>query len=265
MGRLAGVELPIVSLEHHYVVTEPVEVVAELDRELPVLRDPEGSFYARQEGEALLVGPFEAQATPWALDGVPEGFHGRLLPARLEVIEDVLLAAARRIPAFEIAGLRTLINGPDGYTPDGRALIGPVPGVRDLHVIAGFSIFGIVFGGGAGAAAADWILDGEPSDDMSELDVRRFGDYAAARQFLIPKALEAYQREYAIEFPFEERPVAQTAEDLAAVRPSARARRRVRRALGLGAAGVVPQRPRGRARGVQLPESQLARSRQGRV
>ena len=77
VGRLAGVELPIVSLEHHYVVTEPVEVVAELDRELPVLRDPEGSFYARQEGEALLVGPFEAQATPWALDGVPEGFHGR--------------------------------------------------------------------------------------------------------------------------------------------------------------------------------------------
>lgn len=208
VGRLAGVELPIVSLEHHYVVTEPIDAVRELERELPVLRDPEGSFYARQEGEALLVGPFEAQATPWALDGIPEGFHGRLLPARLELIEDVLIAAARRIPAFEIAGLRTLINGPDGYTPDGRALIGPVPGARDLHVIAGFSIFGIVFGGGAGAAAADWILDGEPSDDMSELDVRRFGDYAAARQFLIPKALEAYQREYAIEFPFEERPIA---------------------------------------------------------
>jgi dimethylglycine dehydrogenase len=208
VGRLAGVELPVVSLEHHYVVSEPIAVVAALERELPVLRDPEASFYARQEGEALLVGPFETAPRPWAVEGIPEGFHGKLLPARLEAIEDVLLAAARRIPCFESAGLKTLINGPDGYTPDGLALIGPVPGTRDFHVIAGFSIFGIVFGGGAGALAADWVLDGEPSEDLSELDVRRFGSYATARQFLIPRAIDAYQREYAIEFPYEERPVA---------------------------------------------------------
>lgn len=208
VGRLAGVELPVVPLEHHYVISEPIAEVAALDRELPVLRDPEASFYARQEGEALLVGPFEAAPRPWAVEGIPAGFHGKLLPARLEAIEDVLAAAARRIPCFESAGLKTLINGPDGYTPDGRALIGPVPGTRDLHVIAGFSIFGIVFGGGAGALAADWVLDGEPSDDPYELDVRRFGSYAAARRFLIPKAIDSYRREYAIEFPYEERPVA---------------------------------------------------------
>ncbi len=207
LGRLAGVELPVVPLEHHYVVSESIAEVAGLEHELPVLRDPEASFYARQEGEALLVGPFEAAPRPWAVDGIPEGFHGKLLPARLEAIEDVLLAAARRIPCFESAGLKTLINGPDGYTPDGRALIGPVPGTRDFHVIAGFSIFGIVFGGGAGALAADWVLDGEPSQDLSELDVRRFGSYATSKRFLIPKAVDAYQREYAIEFPYEERPV----------------------------------------------------------
>jgi dimethylglycine dehydrogenase len=207
VGRLAGVELPVVPLEHHYVVTEPMSEVSALKRELPVLRDPEGSFYARQEGPALLIGPFEANATPWAVDGIPEGFQGRLLPARLEAIEDVLVAAARRIPSFEIAGLKTLINGPDGYTPDGRALVGPVPGLRNFHVIAGFSIFGIVFGGGAGALAAEWILDGQPSQDAWELDVRRFGGYATARRYLIPKAAEAYRREYAIDFPYEERPV----------------------------------------------------------
>ncbi|MBV9004109.1 MAG: GcvT family protein [Solirubrobacterales bacterium] len=208
VGRLASLDLPVVPLQHHYVVTEPLPAVRALGRELPVLRDPEASFYARQEGEALLVGPFESHPTPWAVDGIPEGFHGKLLPARLEAIEDVLVAAARRIPCFESAGLKTIVNGPDGYTPDGRALIGPVPGARDFHVIAGFSIFGIVFGGGAGALAADWILDGEPGEDPSELDVRRFGAYAAARHFLIPKALDAYTREYAIEFPDEERPVA---------------------------------------------------------
>ena len=176
----------------------------------------------------------------------------------------MLLAAARRIPPIRVAGLRTLINGPDGYTPDGRALIGPVPGVRDLHVIAGFSIFGIVFGA-AGAAAADWILDGEPSDDMSDLNVRRFGDYAAARQFLIPKALEAYQREYVIEFPFEERPVARP------LKTSPLYDRLRERGAVFGERSGW-ERPvwfrngrGGRARGVQLPESQLARSRQGRV
>ena len=208
VARLAGADLPIVPLEHHYVVTEPIEEVGGRDSELPVLRDPGGSFYARQEGDALLVGPFETHARTWAVDGIPEDFHGRLLPARLEEIEEVLVAASRRIPLFETTGLRTIINGPDGYTPDGRCLMGPVPGLRDFFVLAGFSIFGIVFGGGAGAHAAEWIADGQPGEDMWELDVRRFGPYASANRFLIPKACDAYLREYAIEYPYEERPVA---------------------------------------------------------
>jgi len=98
VGRMAGAELPVVPLEHHYVITEPLAELDRLDAELPVLRDPVASFYARQEGGALLVGPFEANARPWALDGIPDGFHGKLLPARLEAIEDVLVAAGRRIP-----------------------------------------------------------------------------------------------------------------------------------------------------------------------
>ena len=117
--------------------------------------------------------------------------------------------------------------------------MGRVPGVPNYFVLAGFSIFGIVFGGGAGGYAAEWIVKGEPSEDMWDLDVRRFGPYASANGFLIPKARDAYLREYAIEFPFEERAVARPLKTGAAVRPSPRARRRLGHALRLGAAAVV--------------------------
>ena len=208
VGRLAGVDLPIYPMQHEYVVTEPLPEVAELRRELPVLRDPGGSFYVRQEGDGLLVGPFEERPLPWALDGIPEGFHSQLLPPNLEQIEPGLSAVAERVPAFGRAGIRTVVNGPDGYTPDGRCLMGPVPGVRNLFALAGFSIFGIVFGGGAGRYAAEWILDGQPGDNMWEVDVRRFGSYAASPAYVVPLATDVYEREYAIHYPHEERPAA---------------------------------------------------------
>ena len=206
VGRLAGVELPIVPLQHHYVVTEPIPDVAGRRTELPVFRDPDNSFYARQEASGLLVGPFEPRPKPWALDGIPEGFHGKLLPPDLDQIESCLAAAAGRIPCFGEAGLKTVINGPDGYTPDGRCLMGPVPGRPGLHVLAGFSIFGIVFGGGAGRYAAEWLVDGQPSENMWELDVRRFGDYATSTTYLVERASEVFEDEYRIHFPEEERP-----------------------------------------------------------
>ena len=204
VGRMAGAELPIVPLQHHYVVTEPLAEIEALERELPVLRDADGSFYVRQEGNGLLVGPFESDPKPWALDGVPDDFHGRLLPADLDQIEGVLATAAERVPAFAGAGIKTVVNGPDGYTPDGRCLMGPVPGLRSFHVLAGFSIFGIVYGGGAGRYAAEWIVDGQPGDTMWELDVRRFGEYARPTRYLADRAREVYEREYAIHYPEEE-------------------------------------------------------------
>jgi dimethylglycine dehydrogenase len=204
VGRLAGVDLPIVPLQHHYVVTDAIPELEAVSGELPVLRDPDASYYVRQEGAGLLVGPFERNPQPWALDGVPEGFHGRLLPPDLEQIEPVLVAAGARIPVFEGAGIKRVVNGPDGYTPDGRCLMGPVPGLRGFHVLAGFSIFGVVFAGGAGRYAAEWIVDGQPSDNMWELDVRRFGGYACSRPYLVARASEVYEREYAIHYPEEE-------------------------------------------------------------
>jgi dimethylglycine dehydrogenase len=206
VGRLVGAELPIVPLQHHYVVTEPLVEVAALSRELPVLRDTDASFYVRQEGGGLLVGPFERSPRTWALDGVPDDFHGRLLQGDLDQISDVLVAAGQRVPAFADAGIKSVLNGPDGYTPDGRCLMGPVPGLHGFHVLAGFSIFGIVYGGGAGRYAAEWIVDGQPSDDMRELDVRRFGDYARTTSYVASRAREVYEREYAIHYPEEELP-----------------------------------------------------------
>jgi dimethylglycine dehydrogenase len=205
VAAMAGARLPLVSMPHHYVFTEPVAALQELDAALPVLRDPDGSYYVRQDGDGLLLGPFERDVEPWALDGIPRGFHNRLLRPDLKRIMPALEAAAARVPVLAETPIRKAVNGPDAYTPDGRCLMGPVPGVRDFHVLAGFSIFGIVFAGGAGSYAAEWILDGQPSDNMWELDVRRFGDYARTA-YVSRRAVEVYQREYDIHFPEEERP-----------------------------------------------------------
>ena len=206
VGRMVGLELPIIPLEHHYLITELVPEVQALDFEMPVMRDPEASYYIREENGALLVGPFERDTVAWAVNGIPEDFHSSLLEPNLDRLESILEQVATRVPSFADAGIKTIVNGPDGYTPDGHCLMGPVPGLPDFHVLAGFSIFGIVFGGGAGKYAAEWIVDGQPSDNMWELDVRRFDDYAASSRYVVERAVEVYSREYAIHYPEEERP-----------------------------------------------------------
>jgi dimethylglycine dehydrogenase len=206
IAALVGAGLPLVPMQHHYVVTEPLAAVAERERELPVFRDPDNSFYCRQEHGGLLIGPFERNPQTWALDGIPEGFHSRLLSPDLDRISPHLVAAGRRIPAFAEAGIKSVVNGPDAYTPDGGCLMGPVPGLANFHVLAGFSIFGVVFAGGAGKYAAEWIVEGQPSDNMWELDVRRFGDYACRTAYVVARASEVFEDEYKIHFPEEERP-----------------------------------------------------------
>lgn len=204
VGRLAGVELPITPLLHQYLTTVAVPDLQRLSCELPVLRDADGSFYVRQDQDGLLVGPFEHRPQSWGLDGIPDGFHGRLLDPDLEQVQDVLGLVGDRIPAFAEAGIRTVVHGPDGYTPDGLCLMGPVPEVPNFHVLAGFSIFGIVFSGGAGRYAAEWILEGQPGDSMWDVDVRRFGSYASGIAYTETRAKETYRREYAVHFPHEE-------------------------------------------------------------
>jgi dimethylglycine dehydrogenase len=206
IGRMVGLELPIIPLEHHYLITEPLKVVQDLEVELPVLRDPDCSYYIREEGGGLLVGPFERNTVAWGVDGIPENFHSSLLEPAMERLEESLAGCAERVPAFADAPIRTIVNGPDGYTPDGHCLMGAVPGLKNFHVLAGFSIFGIVFSGGAGKYGAEWIIDGQASDNMWELDVRRFDDYASSATYVVARGTEIYEREYAIHYPEEELP-----------------------------------------------------------
>ena len=206
IGRMAGIDLPIAPLEHHMVVTDPIPELGELGSEIPVIRDPDLSFYMRAELDGVIVGPFEKRTKSWSMEGVPWGFEGRLLEPDMARIEDVLMRAAERIPAVGDAGLQRFINGPDGYTPDGRCLMGWTPGCRNFFQLCGFSIFGIVTGGGAGKLAAQWMVEGQAEFDTWEFDVRRFGPWAGERSFYEQRALDVYGHEYGIAFPHEERP-----------------------------------------------------------
>ncbi len=205
IGELAGVELPIVPMSHQYLVTDVIPELELAHAEMPVIRDVEASFYVREEASGLIVGPYERNPKPWAPRGIPREFGKQLLAPEFEQVGDVLDLAQQRIPALRTAGMKQLLNGPTSYTPDGNALMGWVPGLRNYFVLAGFS-YGIVQSGGAGRNAAAWIVDGQPIDNMWELDVTRFGPYASALPYLIARAQEVYEREYAIPYPFQELP-----------------------------------------------------------
>ncbi len=205
IGQLAGVELPIVPMEHQYLITDAVPELLAEHAEMPVVRDTEASFYVREEASGLIVGPYEHDPKPWAAHGIPREFGQQLLAPDFEQVGDVLDLAQHRLPVLQTAGMKQLLNGPTSYTPDGNALMGWVPGLRNLFALTGFS-YGIVQSGGAGYNAAAWIIDGQPVDNLWELDVARFGPYASALPFVIDRAREVYEREYAIPYPFEELP-----------------------------------------------------------
>jgi glycine cleavage system aminomethyltransferase T/glycine/D-amino acid oxidase-like deaminating enzyme len=214
IGHLVGVELPLVPMEHQYVITEAIPEIAAMNsiafpamtkREIPVTRDPERVFYMRQEGDGLLFGFFENNPIPWAVNGIPRDFGQQLLPNRVEHLEPDLLRAVERIPILGQTGIKKIVNGPDAYTPDGAPIVGPVPNARNFFVIAGFSLFGIANSGGTGRACAEWIVNGAPEIDMWEYDVRRFGEYASRKTYLVAKAVEAYAMDYAVHYPYHER------------------------------------------------------------
>ncbi len=216
VGALAGVDLPIRPLQHQYLTTEPLDQLKTQDVELPVFAIREGPFTCARKVADFSSAPSNPLQPPGRAKRSRMDSTTHFLPPDIDRIEDVLAAVCKRIPAFESVGVKKVINGPDGYTPDGRCLLGPVPGTRNFHVLAGFSIFGIVFGGAAGQYAAEWIVDGQPSNDVAALDVRRFGDYAKSTRYVQMCASEAYAREYAIGSPYEELPAGRPFEEIPA-------------------------------------------------
>lgn len=198
VGRLAGVTIPIVAVEHQYVVTTPFGV----DRDLPVVRDPDHLVYFREEVGGLVVGGYEPNPVPWGLDGIPPDFNLRLLAPNWDRFESLARSAMERVPDLERVPVRKLINGPDGFTPDGEFVLGEAPGVRGLFVAGGSP--GIAAGGGVGKVMAEWIVEGRPGSDLWRADLRRFGAHFADRAYATGRALEVYARNYRVHYPLEE-------------------------------------------------------------
>ena len=203
IGRLAGLDLPVVPILHQYLVTDRIEAVAELDRELPIIRDPEESWYVRPERDGMIIGPYEKDGKSWSIDQVPPEFGMELLPPDLDCIEHIVAAAMERIPVLAEAGIKTVVNGPITFTPDTNPLIGPAFGVTNCWLATGSSM-GVMEGGGAGKFLAEWMIGGEPPMDALAVDPRRFGAFAD-RDYRIAKAIECFGNQFAIHFPFEER------------------------------------------------------------
>jgi dimethylglycine dehydrogenase len=207
IGEMMGLDLPVVPMLHQYLVTDRVAAVADRiaagERELPIIRDPEESWYVRQERDGFIVGPYEKTAHPWAVDGVPPEFGMELLPPDLERVEHIVAMAMERIPALAEAGIKTVVNGPITFTPDANPLIGPAFGLPNAWLLTGSSM-GVMEGGGAGAFLAHWITEGAPPMDPLAVDSRRFGDYAD-RAYRLEKAIECYGLQFGIHYPFEER------------------------------------------------------------
>ena len=205
VGKLAGLNLPVQPMEHHYLITETIpEIEALGDQRLPIGTDFEGNIYFRQEGKGMLLGTYEQKSTPWKVEGTPMNFGHELLEPKLDNIQDRLAIGFERMPALEKAGIKNIVNGPFTFGPDGSPLIGPVPGMKNYWVAVGV-MAGFCQGGGVGKCIAEWIIDGEPSIDVWAMDVARFGDYASPQYGTI-KSSENYERRFIMTFPNETLP-----------------------------------------------------------
>jgi dimethylglycine dehydrogenase len=204
VGPEVASRLPLVSMQHQYLVTDSIAEIAALPRRLPLLRDPDVSYYLRQERDALLLGPYEWDAKPVWPDGIPPGFSTELFANELDRLEPYIEQAIARVPVLGSVGLKRIVNGPIPYSPDGNPYIGPAFGLRNFFNCNSFS-FGICQADGAGKALAEMIVDGKAEWDLWGFDHRRYGAYADTR-YVTDKAVELYQNEYTIAFPNEERP-----------------------------------------------------------
>ncbi len=201
IGRLAGVRVPLVSVQHQYVITETIPGVP---RELPTLRDPDRLIYFKEEVGGLVFGGYEPNPIPWAVDGIPDGFVFQLLPNDFDHFEPLMEQALARVPALANAGIKQMINGPESFTPDGNFILGEAPELKNFYVGAGFNAFGIASAGGAGKALAEWVAAGEPPMDLWPVDIRRFGRPHDSVSWTRTRTLEAYAKHYTMAWPFEE-------------------------------------------------------------
>lgn len=201
VGQMCGVSVPLHSAEHMYIVTGRIDGV---HPDLPVLRDPDGYIYFKEEVGGLVMGGFEPEAKPWGMAGIPDDFEFQLLPDDWDQFEILLENALIRVPALESAEVRQFYNGPESFTPDGNFLLGEAPELRNFYVGAGFNSMGIASAGGAGRALAEWIMAGEPTMDLWPVDIRRFASFNNAPRWLHDRVKESLSLHYAMPWPNRE-------------------------------------------------------------
>ena len=206
-GKMFGLNIPAIPVEHQYIVyDESPELRAYRDQgghELAVLRESDASYYLREERMGWILGPYEKGAPARFADGVPDWFGKSLFEGDLDRLLPHVEAAMKRVPALEHCGIKTIVNGPISYTPDGSPLIGPAWGLKNVWLNEGHS-FGVTAAGGAGWQLAEWIVEGEPTVDMLGVDPRRYGPYTSKR-YTVAKNEEAYREVFTVHFPDEER------------------------------------------------------------
>jgi 4-methylaminobutanoate oxidase (formaldehyde-forming) len=207
IARMVGVRVPIVPMSHQYLVTEGFR--ERTGKPLPTLRDPDRLIYFREEVDGLIMGGYERDARPFALeestlDAVPADFNGRLLAEDWPRFEEIMENAQSRVPQVADVGIRKLLNGPEAFTPDNEFCLGETA-VGGFFVAAGFCAHGIAGAGGIGRVMAEWIVDGEPSYDVWHMDIRRFGRHYESPTYTLARVLENYETYYDIRYPNHER------------------------------------------------------------
>ena len=201
LGKTAGSRVPLQAAEHYYMVSEPI---AGLHRDLPVLRDMDNFAYFREETGKLMLGLFEPDAVPWALDGIPTDFCFDELPPDWDRISPYLTQAMRRVPILENTGIQLLFNGPESFTPDDRYWLGEAPEVRGLFIAAGFNSIGIQSAGGAGKVLAQWIVDGHSPIDLWDVSTNRMLPFQNNAVYLRERTKESLGLLYDMHWPFKQ-------------------------------------------------------------
>jgi heterotetrameric sarcosine oxidase gamma subunit len=202
VGAMAGVNVPLHSAEHFYVVSEHIDGV---HPDLPILRDPDGYTYFKEEVGGLVIGGFEPEAKPWVSpDAIPYPFEFQLLDEDWDHFEILMNNALLRIPALEATGIKKFYNGPESFTPDNQFILGEAPELDSFFVGAGFNSVGIATAGGAGRALAEWIVNGAPTSDLTGVDIRRFAPFNGNNRWLHDRVAEVLGLHYEIPWPNRE-------------------------------------------------------------
>jgi 4-methylaminobutanoate oxidase (formaldehyde-forming) len=201
IGKMVGLNLPVVPMAHQYVITKPIEGV---ERGIPTLRDPDKLVYWREEVGGLVTGGYERDPMPFGIDGIPKDFKYKLLPPDWDRFVPLMENSIQRVPVVETAEIIELLNGPEGFTPDGEFLLGPTA-INGFWVACAFCAHGLAGAGGIGKVMAEWITDGHPEWDVWHLDVRRFGANYASQDYIVKRTIETYTKYYDIHYPQSER------------------------------------------------------------